>query len=242
MLSGSLSALVFTAAAASATVHLCGDSTMARGNGIIDGWGQYLQYSLNEPVVNHAVGGRSARSFTREGRFDEVLAQVESGDFVVIEFGHVRLFRRPKVQLGTIFLACSLICSRTTEDLSITTMEGPLASEMGGRHVQRSTSKLVKETFRGVVWWVDEINGSLAVSRRRFTHSRGTLSRLLRSSLTREPMSFSQKRLPTTLGSQGPSPGRHPAFSITRGSRLLSLGDQPREFISYHMVNTRRRR
>ena len=111
MLSRSLSALLFIAAGANATVHLCGDSTMARGNGIIDGWGQYLQYSLNEPVVNHAIGGRSARSFTREGRFDEVLAQVESGDFVVIEFGHVRLSRCPKVQLGTMFLACSLVVS-----------------------------------------------------------------------------------------------------------------------------------
>ena len=75
-----------------ATVHLCGDSTMARDNGgIIQGWGEYLQYSLDPEsaiVVNHAIGGRSSRSFTREGRFDEVAAQVQSGDWVVIEFGH----------------------------------------------------------------------------------------------------------------------------------------------------------
>ena len=75
-----------------ATVHLCGDSTMARNNGgIIQGWGEYLQYSMdpqNAVVVNHAIGGRSARSYTREGRFDEVAAQVQNGDWVVIEFGH----------------------------------------------------------------------------------------------------------------------------------------------------------
>lgn len=78
--------------ARAATVHLCGDSTMARNNdGVIQGWGEYLQYSLdpqNAAVVNHAIGGRSARSFTREGRFDEVAAEVQEGDWVVIEFGH----------------------------------------------------------------------------------------------------------------------------------------------------------
>lgn len=75
-----------------ATVHLCGDSTMARNDGgVIQGWGEYLQNSLdpgNAAVINHAIGGRSARSFTREGRFEEVAAQVEEGDWVVIEFGH----------------------------------------------------------------------------------------------------------------------------------------------------------
>lgn len=83
---------LLVASAHAATVHLCGDSTMARNDGgIIQGWGEYLQYSLNPEsavVVNHAIGGRSSRSFTREGRFDEVAAQVQSGDWVVIEFGH----------------------------------------------------------------------------------------------------------------------------------------------------------
>ena len=78
--------------AQAATVHLCGDSTMARNNGgVIQGWGEYLQASVDPAsaaVINHAIGGRSARSFTREGRFDEVAAQVQEGDWVVIEFGH----------------------------------------------------------------------------------------------------------------------------------------------------------
>ena len=58
-------------------------------------------------VDNEAIAGRSARSFTREGRFDTIAGQVKSGDFVgmssdydsagsdadlcyyvVIEFGH----------------------------------------------------------------------------------------------------------------------------------------------------------
>lgn len=72
----------------SQTVYLAGDSTMARGNGVIDGWGQHLQQYLSIPVVNNALGGRSSRSFTEEGRFNTIINTVRSGDFVVIEFGH----------------------------------------------------------------------------------------------------------------------------------------------------------
>lgn len=98
MLLGS-SRVVATAAAAAAadslpTVHLCGDSTMAalgggRGSNT-DGWGQYVKYSFtgSAAVHNAAIGGRSARSFTREGRFDEVRKVLKKGDWVVIEFGH----------------------------------------------------------------------------------------------------------------------------------------------------------
>jgi len=78
-------------AKAASKVYLCGDSTMTRNSGNIQGWGEYLQYSLpstNFQVVNKAIGGRSARSFTREGRFDEVVSLLQSGDWAVIEFGH----------------------------------------------------------------------------------------------------------------------------------------------------------
>lgn len=40
------------------------------------------------PVVNNAIAGRSARSYTREGRFERIAAGLVKGDFVVIEFGH----------------------------------------------------------------------------------------------------------------------------------------------------------
>lgn len=39
-------------------------------------------------MVNKAKGGRSARSYTNEGRFTEIADLVKSGDIVVIEFGH----------------------------------------------------------------------------------------------------------------------------------------------------------
>ncbi|KAG8862078.1 hypothetical protein FRB96_002108 [Tulasnella sp. 330] len=76
---------------ASVTVYLCGDSTMAlggAGDGDTDGWGQYLAQYITRPVVNDAIGGRSYRSYTREGRFAAVAAAVAPGDFVIIEFGH----------------------------------------------------------------------------------------------------------------------------------------------------------
>ena len=52
------------------------------------GWGAYLTNYISLAVTNEAIAGRSARSFTREGRFDTIASQVKSGDYVVIEFGH----------------------------------------------------------------------------------------------------------------------------------------------------------
>jgi len=90
-------------------VYLAGDSTMALGGGgtgtqgmlqidashgeagianTLTGWGEYLQYSLSIPVVNKAIAGRSARSYTVEGHFAAIAALVQPEDFVVIEFGH----------------------------------------------------------------------------------------------------------------------------------------------------------
>lgn len=52
------------------------------------GWGAYLPNYISPTVVNNAVGGRSARSYTREGRFTALAALVTAGDYVIIEFGH----------------------------------------------------------------------------------------------------------------------------------------------------------
>ncbi|KUL83225.1 hypothetical protein ZTR_10471 [Talaromyces verruculosus] len=73
-----------------ATIYLAGDSTMAPGGGGsgTDGWGQYIASYLSLNVSNQAIAGRSARSYTREGRFNTIASEIKSGDFVVIEFGH----------------------------------------------------------------------------------------------------------------------------------------------------------
>ncbi|KAJ5293596.1 hypothetical protein PENANT_c002G07505 [Penicillium antarcticum] len=72
------------------TIYLAGDSTMAKGGtgSGTAGWGEYVTPYTSLTVANQAVAGRSARSYTREGRFDTIAAVVQSGDWVVIEFGH----------------------------------------------------------------------------------------------------------------------------------------------------------
>ncbi|PYI01545.1 SGNH hydrolase [Aspergillus sclerotiicarbonarius CBS 121057] len=78
------------------TIYLAGDSTMATGGGGsgTNGWGDYLASyltnSTSNPTTlsNQAVAGRSARSYTREGRFDTIASTLTSGDYVIIEFGH----------------------------------------------------------------------------------------------------------------------------------------------------------
>lgn len=74
-----------------ATVRLAGDSTMANtgaNDGYTAGWGQYIGNYLNIPIDYAAIGGRSSRSYTREGRFTALANKVVSGDYVIIEFGH----------------------------------------------------------------------------------------------------------------------------------------------------------
>lgn len=39
-------------------------------------------------IENHAVNGRSSKSFPDEGRWEPVLNRLKSGDCVIIEFGH----------------------------------------------------------------------------------------------------------------------------------------------------------
>lgn len=80
------------------TLFLVGDSTV-RSNGQPSpstqvpqwGWGERLAPWI-EPgklqLANHAMAGRSTRTYLREGRWDAVLAQLKPGDVVLIQFGH----------------------------------------------------------------------------------------------------------------------------------------------------------
>lgn len=77
------------------TLHLIGDSTVrnggGRGDGGLWGWGSYLgDYFDAEKIhiANHAIGGRSSRTFLAEGRWDAVLKDIKPGDFVMMQFGH----------------------------------------------------------------------------------------------------------------------------------------------------------
>ena len=77
------------------SVFLIGDSTMSDKPGTPEenperGWGQLLPEYFNEKVAvyNHAVNGRSSKSFISEGRWEAVLKELKSGDYVFIQFGH----------------------------------------------------------------------------------------------------------------------------------------------------------
>ena len=39
-------------------------------------------------VDNHAVNGRSTKSFLDEGRWEKVVSELKAGDFVIIQFAH----------------------------------------------------------------------------------------------------------------------------------------------------------
>lgn len=55
------------------------------------GWAAELQPYFDAGklrVVNAARGGRSSRTFITEGLWDQLLAQLRKGDYVIIQFGH----------------------------------------------------------------------------------------------------------------------------------------------------------
>jgi len=77
------------------TIFVIGDSTAANKDtthGKVErGWAMMLQecFDPNYIVVdNHAVNGRSSKSFIDEGRWDKVLERIKPGDYVIIQFGH----------------------------------------------------------------------------------------------------------------------------------------------------------
>ena len=77
------------------TIFIIGDSTAAKkdlSKGSPErGWGMALQCYFDEQYIrvdNHAVNGRSSRSFINEGRWEKVRQLIRPGDYVIIQFGH----------------------------------------------------------------------------------------------------------------------------------------------------------
>jgi len=72
-------------------VFIIGDSTVANGNDSIVGWGRELPAFFDSSrvvILNKARGGRSSRTFLTEGLWNEILPQLQKGDFVLMQFGH----------------------------------------------------------------------------------------------------------------------------------------------------------
>ncbi len=73
------------------SIYLVGDSTVRVGTKGQRGWGDELApfFDLTKVnVVNHAIGGRSSRTFQTEGRWGGTLSMLQKGDYVIIQFGH----------------------------------------------------------------------------------------------------------------------------------------------------------
>jgi rhamnogalacturonan acetylesterase len=75
--------------------YITGDSTVRNGDGTgkgqLWGWGSFIADYFDTTkirVENHAIGGRSSRTFLTEGRWDKILATLKKGDYVIMQFGH----------------------------------------------------------------------------------------------------------------------------------------------------------
>lgn len=86
--------LLMTSSNKVTTIFVIGDSTAAEKDNPRTnperGWGMVLQGCFDDRIIvdNHAVNGRSSKSFIDEGRWKTVLDKIKPGDYVFIQFGH----------------------------------------------------------------------------------------------------------------------------------------------------------
>jgi lysophospholipase L1-like esterase len=78
----------------SITIHTIGDSTMANKPNPAEnperGWVQMLTpfFNTQATLFNHAVNGRSTKSFRELGHWQPVFETLKPGDYLIIQFGH----------------------------------------------------------------------------------------------------------------------------------------------------------
>ena len=95
------------------TIFICGDSTAAsytKEQEPQTGWGQVLNEFLPCcEISNHAMAGRSTKSFIAEGRLLEVEKQLSAGDILLIQFSHNDNYRElvwRRTDVNTAFINC----------------------------------------------------------------------------------------------------------------------------------------
>ncbi|QKJ30186.1 rhamnogalacturonan acetylesterase [Mucilaginibacter mali] len=72
------------------TIYIIGDSTTKNTLPMM-GWGTAFADFVDTnriSVANHAMAGRSTRTFVKEGRWDKVDSLLKPGDYVLMVFGH----------------------------------------------------------------------------------------------------------------------------------------------------------
>ena len=72
------------------TLWIIGDSTVEDNKPPFRGWGWALRELVRPDVTvrNHALSGRSSRSFWNEGLFVPIEKEISEGDALLIQFGH----------------------------------------------------------------------------------------------------------------------------------------------------------
>ncbi|GAA1860350.1 RICIN domain-containing protein [Myceligenerans crystallogenes] len=75
------------------TIYIASDSTAQTYNSSFYpqmGWGQKLAgyFDTSTTIANHAIGGRSSRSFVEQGRLTTILNAIQPGDYLFVQFGH----------------------------------------------------------------------------------------------------------------------------------------------------------
>lgn len=75
--------------------YIIGDSTVRNGDGTGRnqqwGWGSFMADHFDTSKIgirNHAIGGRSSRTFITEGRWDKIASVLKKGDYIIMQFGH----------------------------------------------------------------------------------------------------------------------------------------------------------
>lgn len=75
------------------TIFIAGDSTAeikTKQERPESGWGEFLAdyFDSSVQIKNHAMGGRSTKSFIHQKRFEMILNDIKKGDYLLIQFGH----------------------------------------------------------------------------------------------------------------------------------------------------------
>ncbi|WP_100407312.1 rhamnogalacturonan acetylesterase [Bacillus solitudinis] len=73
-------------------VFLAGDSTMQtyKSDDPQAGWGQFIEKYFSEDIkfFNHAIGGRSSKTFVKEDRLNNLLQLLNENDYLLLQMGH----------------------------------------------------------------------------------------------------------------------------------------------------------
>jgi lysophospholipase L1-like esterase len=73
------------------TIHLAGDSTVCNypATTVQEGWGMELGQFFNSLVTvdNQAIGGANVQSFKNSNRWTNIIAALQPGDYVLMQFG-----------------------------------------------------------------------------------------------------------------------------------------------------------